>query len=318
MRSLPMVLLAASVLPAQDLNQIRDQLRRDVQSTRYSTFIAAFAALTSEAEVSGGRLRVDGDVETALSVLTVPWRREVALHDDWPLLRLEADLGYSTARIDVPDIYGGADPNIATRVTSEYQAFGAFFGAGPTLPAGPLRVTPMLVTGLAYVDNDTDFAGPGAAVTQSLTERILFNWDATYLLYGGALRVELPETSLGDVKLRPLLRYDLRRTEDLDVDDASQGDAGTDQWLVARLELEGPTGLELQQRPLRWLGTLAYKRFFGDAEDVLGFADYFEIGGGLAWDCRELVPGLSQIGLRGAWFVGEDLRGFTIGGLFRF
>jgi hypothetical protein len=76
--------------------------------------------------------------------------------------------------------------------------------------------------------------------------------------------------------------------------------------------------VDLFDRELRWTGSLGYKRFLRDGEELLGFDDYFQVGVGALWDCSELVPVLHRVGLNVSFLYGENVQGWTFGGLFRF
>lgn len=51
--------LCASAVPAQAHEQLREDLRESAHAVRFPTYLAAFLGLSEDAEMSGGRMRVD-------------------------------------------------------------------------------------------------------------------------------------------------------------------------------------------------------------------------------------------------------------------
>ena len=320
MRLALVVPLAAAPVCAQQLEDVRAAARDAARSSHYAAFLAGFVGLTGESELSGANLRIDDELDTEITLLTYPMHREVPLGDgdDGLRLRLEADFGYAKARFRSDDIYGGDLPGFETRVRSRYEAFGGFGGVGFVVPIGDVTVAPIVVGGITRVDTDTFYDGAGAAVAQQVLDGILFNWNATYAVYGGGLLLQHRDFLLGDVRITPRLRYDARRTDPLSADDPVQDEASPYEWSVARIDLDGPAGWDLQGRPVRWTGELGYKRFLDEVGDLLGFEDYFELGAGLRWNARDLVPLVGDCGLGGALLIGDDVLGWTFGVTMRF
>ncbi|MFN3241615.1 MAG: hypothetical protein ACE37K_08905 [Planctomycetota bacterium] len=317
-RSIACCLTLGVGVVAQSTSEIRDDLREQVRGVRYGAFLTAFLGLAEEAQLSGARFRLDGDPDTSFTVTTLPLRRDFDLGAGLPQLRFEGDLGYVRARFDVDDIYRGSAPSIATRVTSVYEAIGGVAGVGPVFEADGWRITPLVLAGLAHVDNDTDYGGPGAASTRAVTDGILFNWDSTWFSYGAAIGAESPTYHLGEVELVGKARLDYRHVRSLQTDDPAEADQEDQGWLSLRADAEGPMHVDLFDRELRWTGSLGYKRFLRDGEELLGFDDYFQVGVGALWDCSELVPVLHRVGLNVSFLYGENVQGWTFGGLFRF
>jgi len=318
LRSIASCVLLAGALGAQTLEEIRDQLRGSARSTRYGAFLTSFLGLAEEAQLSGASFQLEGDPDTSFAITTLPLRRDFELVDGLPPLRVEGDVGYVRARFDTADIWGGTQPALVTRVTSVYESFGGVVGVGPRFDYDGWQLTPLLLAGLAQVDNDTDYSGPGAAVTRAITDGILFNWDSTWFSYGAAFSAESPTWSLGEVELRGRGRLDYRHIRALQTDDPAQDGKEDQGWLSLRFDAEGPMHLQVFERELRWTGVLGYKRFLRDGEELLGFDEYFEVGVGALWDCSELLPVMKQVGLSVSFLYGENLQGWTFGGAFRF
>lgn len=302
-------------LPAQTLDDVRDQLRDAVRGGRYSLFAAGFSSFTAETELSGGRFRIDagaGEPDLSLQVMTLP------LHREWTAGETrwlgEFGIGRATASYDVPDVWGGLDPNLATRADADFEALGGIASAGPVLELGGGWDGALLAAvGLVHVESDAKYSGPGSAITAALLDGILFNWDATYGVYGATVLVRHPGWQWREVAFSPQLRYELRVFEPLQVDDATQDESNTMHSVVARLGAEGPTGWNVRGGDLRWVADVAGKVFDRSAAEALGFGGYVEFGAGLHWDAVDRLPVLSEIGLDAAVFVGDDLFGWTVG-----
>ncbi len=305
----------ACAAPAQSLDELRDAVRDVVRTTRYPLFVASFLGMSEEAELSGGSFRIDADGPTTdVGVTTFPLRLELDLGEALPGFLFEGNLGYATARIDVPDLYSGAAPALATSVTATYATYGGYAAFGPRLLLGDdWELDALVGAGYARVESDARYGGPGAAVTAALLDGILFNWDADYLIYGGTLLLRREVWHWGSVTVAPELRYDLRRVDPLAVDDAALDEADTVQWLVPRLAFEGPTGWSWRDGDVAWVASLGGKVFDRDTADAIGFGEYLELSAGLRWECQQDLPLLSRVGLNAALFYGDDVRGWTIG-----
>lgn len=307
--------VCAASLSAQTLEQLREQLRHDVRAIRFPTFLAAFLGLSEEAEMSGGQMRVDdGTSAMELTVLDLPWRREVELGEGSPSLVFEATVGYAKALQTVADAFGGALPVLATSIASRYECLGGTLALGPSFALGDgFRTDLIAIGGIGYVQSRADYGGPGAPVVSALFDGILFNWEATYAIYGGSWILRHEGWRLGEVIIEPRLRYDLRAIAPLATDDDAQDDRATVQWSVARLGFSGPAHFELGCGGVDWSADVAYKRFLDTAGHLLGFDDYVEVGAGLHWACERDLPLASQLALDGALLFGENIFGWTIG-----
>jgi len=135
---------------------------------------------------------LDNPEDTDLTVYALPFHvTKPVWGDDRPKLHLEGAIGYAEARESVADLYGGTLPGLATEVRTRWRTYGALLGAGIEIPvAEGWTATPILDVGLSRIENDTNYAGPGAAATAALADGIAFNWDAMAFTYGGAGRVD--------------------------------------------------------------------------------------------------------------------------------
>lgn len=312
-----LVAMAAPSAVAQTLDQIREAVRAAASESRYATFLTVLTDFATDGELAGGRFDVD---DLSLSSLTFPWSSDLVAADAGVGLRAEAVFGYASARLDIPDLWSGDLPGVETRVKSRYTAVVGDVGLGPTTRvADHLELQVLAHGGLSWIENKSLFSGPGAAVTQAITDGILFNWSGLYGSYGGSAALRRDGLDLGgDVAAALTVRYDLRRTEGVDVEDPALDAGDTTQWLIARADVDGPTDWAIASHPLRWHSDLGYRRLLGDGRDLLGFDDYFEIGVGLSVRSLDDVPVVSELGLGGAIMIGEDVFGWSLGVTLRF
>ena len=216
--------VAAAVLPAQTLDDIRDDLRAAATRDRLVRGVIALVDFSQTRALAGARYRIDngaGIPDTRITTFQLPWSwqsggsepaydtfgesagGELPARDlrsgrrprrsSEPVLSfyVEGNFGYLGADIDYPDLYSGQAPAIATAADAEWRAFSATLGAGPRIRLGSRTSATLLArTGAAYLENDAHYSGPGAPVSAALLDGILFNWNATLLSVGGAVQLD--------------------------------------------------------------------------------------------------------------------------------
>lgn len=307
-------LLLAAALPAQTLGDLRDALRDGMRSARMTALLSGFVDMSETDELSSASIRIHDSPALDLSTYKLPYQRDYALGEGLPELHLAAGLGGFVGRTQFDDLWNGGLPGLETRVRSRWRGLSGHLGAGPRFDLGSgLHATVMADSSLSYLENSALYEGPGAGITSQLMDGILFNWHTTTFAYGGALRVEHDAALTGRTGLHSLLRYDLRRFEGVHSTDPAQDAHDTIQRLVARTGIDGPSGMQLFARDLDWNAHVAYTRYLGRNDDILGFVDYFELGAGLKAPLRIGFVPFSVMTISAAWLVGEDLRGWTIG-----
>ena len=229
--------------------------------------------------------------------------------EDAPKLYLEGAIGYAKASQESDDIYEGALPMVATSVDTDWITFGGIAGAGIEFEVNEeVTLTPIANVGIARLENNTDYEGPGSALTAAIADGIAFNWDSTALSYGTALRAEWDRDLTDRHEFSLVGRYDLRWTESIEEDDPVQDFSTRAQTITLRADIVGPTGWQIYERSVNWRATVGGKHFIeGDLFDV---EDYFEVGGGLEMPNAVLgTPVSINVGV----FVGEDLVGYSAG-----
>jgi hypothetical protein len=304
----------ATVAPCQILEELRQQLREDATAVRYGTFINFLANTAADGQLSSGTLQIDTDPKTQLTSISLPFRTEIRRDDEKCQLFGEATLGYAMAHSRFSDLWAGRLPGLETSADSHYHCFSGDGGLGISQPIGAgFHIQPLAHLGVSHVFNDTDFSGSGAALAQSLTKGILFNWDATYASYGGSFAVHNPDIPLGEFHLDAIVRYDMRHSMGIQVDEPVLDTEQNTEWLTARLRFDRETTWQLFGEPIHWLTDVGYRRLLGTAADSIGFADYWELGGGLGLTPKAAVPLIHHAELGAALLIGEDVIGFSIG-----
>lgn len=314
MRIVLLALLPAPLL-AQTIDQIRDELRRAASVERYSVLAAALGSLTRDGEMSGGSFDVDTVPKSELSRLALPLQANWCGPREGDSVRVEAAVGYSDFHLSIDDLWSGSLAGQETRVETDYRAFTADVGLGPSLALGAGFTGEVLAhLGTSYLSNDADYSGPGAALTSSIVDGILFEWDGWYGVYGASCAVRQWQWKLGATEVMPLLRYDLRQTVDLAVDDSAQEVDASTQWFTARCDTRTPLGVAIAGEELHGLLGLGYRRFLGSSEKALGFTDFYELTVGVDCSAKSVLPLLGTVRLTASLLFGEDVDGWTIGG----
>lgn len=317
------VVLLAGFATAQgptSIDQARDSARQAANAARYPLFLSVMSDFAEDSKVSFGKLELNGTPETSLTTFIVPWRHDFALKDTETTLHIEATAGYVSTRLDDEDLWGGNLPGFETRTTSRTTAYALDVGIGPSLRLPDEGLfQPLLHVGLAQIENDTNFDGPGAAATRLLTNGVLFNWDGLYGFCGASLALRPKSTMFNNVRATPLLRYDIRLTSGLDVDDSSLDRDETTQWATLRVNFMGPTDLKISDSSIRWHTDVGYRYLFGETSDVMGFDDLYEISLGLESVAAEDADAdVGRILLSGGMQFADDTLGWTLGLAVRF
>jgi len=309
----------ATAAPAQTLEEVRNEIRGLVDGSRYAAFVASLIDVASDLELSAARLTIDSDPELELSTFKFPYQSTIEIPNWSPALHIEANFGYLSGRTIFQDIWSGSSPAIATRVDSTWTAYSGLGGVGLEIPlAEGLTLTPIADLSLSYVRNDTNFSGPGAAVTQAVTDGILFNYNTTLITYGGALRAVYDRDLSDSIALHSILRYDLRQTNGISSTDPVQDPSVLTQRFTARADVVGPTGLEVLGNDVNWRTITGYTRFLGSTADILGFTDYFELGAGIEEDFDGMLGPVSRLSFSTSVLLGADVFGWSIGAGFSF
>lgn len=299
--------VAAALAPAQSLTELRDLLRQDLQAAGYAGFLGTTLHFATEGQLSLGTLDVDDGTE--ITSFVVPWQREYLPMADWPRLRVALTGGYAKLRTGTADLWAGTLPGLETSVSTRYEAYALEGGLGPVLPLPfGLAVVPEARLGVAWLDNEALYGGPGAAVTASLVDGILFDWQEPFGTLGGGCAVEHRDLRFGSLCCTASLRWDWRQTEVLGAADAALEGRNEQSWWTANVVAEAATA----SPAVVWQATAAVRRFERSAEYLLGFRDLAEVGAALVVR-RTGWSALAALRLHAAVQFGPDVQGWSCG-----
>ena len=303
------------VLPGsgQDLGAIQDELSDGLSDLHFAKSLTGLILVTEEVELSGAHYNFEGDEDVEMSTIVFPFQKSLKPWGEGRMgLHLEGALGYASANSQVDDLYNGQIPGLETALDSDWVTYGGFFGIGPELELREnLSVAALVQLGLTRLENDTDYSGPGAAVTAAITDGIAFNWDSLVGTLGPAVRVDWTRPLGEDHRLELIGRYDLRWTETLEQDDPAQEFSSRSQLLTLRAELVGPTGWSLFEGPVGWRASAGYRGFLEG--DLFGVDELIVLGGSLELDLGERLPVANLVRANAAAIFGDQLTGWSVG-----
>lgn len=298
---------------SQTFDEIRQDLSESLRQAKFAASLGSLILLGEELELSGGRLEVDSDGTTDISTLVLPFSTHLSPFERDDLgLYVEGVLGHTRAEESIDDLYLGQSPAIATSVDAEWTSISAFGGIGPDWRiTDELRVTPVLSFGVAYLESDADYGGPGADPTAQVFDGIAFNWEAWTLNYGGSLRVDWVRELSERRSFRLIGRYDARWTDVIESDDPAQDFTSRLQLGTVRAEYRAPTGWSAGTMPVDFRLRFGARRFLEG--DLFGAQQVYEAGGTLELLTGDRLPLATGIQLNGAVFFSDDISGWTAG-----
>lgn len=301
----------------------REELRQAGRNSGYAAFLTTLTVLGGDNELAGGNLTTGegsgDDITISPTTVLIPWHIDFE-EAEWVRLRFEFVAGYVSSSFDLRNDTGDSN---AFHVDVTNRVAAADVGVGPSFEL-PWRISiqPLLHGALAYLYNRGDFGGPRGGDVRAVTKSVLFDLDGYYAGFGGSLAIR-QTTRLGPVEVGPSVRYDVRRTFVIAIDDDADDGPLTSHWFTTHLDLRGPIYRWAKQDfTLGWMASFGYRLFLGDLRRSLPFKDYFVLTGGLWLRIPERTPLLSTffntVRVSGSWFLGEDLSGWSISGMVEF
>lgn len=307
----------AGVAQGQTLDDVRESLRQGLSNAEFAAGLVGLVTLANEIELAGADFDFDDTANTEVTTFGLPYQTTL---DVWgegqPGLYLEGAIGTARAKASVADLYGGAAPGLETSVHTKTRTYAgqAGIGAEYTVAQG-LTLTPIVMLGTSYIENDADYGGPGAAVSQALLDGIAFNWDAWTYFTGVAGRVDYNLDLTQTLHLELAGRYDARFSETLDTTDPAQEFSDWAQILTLRADLTGPTGIEWNGNAVGWRAFVGSRHFLQG--DLFDSTDYMQVGGALTFGGnlpKEMhVPDSAKFKLSGSLIFGDNLTGYGFG-----
>ena len=308
---------AAAQQPTPD--ELRDLVRSLVRQSGLGEQVQGLSTFAALPGISAARFEPDpqGATQSRIDRLILPLAHQFAgpRHlGGTPYL--EATFGYSRFSETFDSALADAAP---TRVDRDLLLLSALAGAGWGFALGERTVLrPTALLGYSYVSDDANLKGPDSEELEEVLDGILLNIHAHELLYGAALGLEHAQPLPAGLGLTASARYNHLWGHTLDASDEALDGAGNFGVFTAATALDGPLGLTLGGRDLRWLAFVTHSRFPGSSGDAVGFDYFFELGGGLKLVDRDVVAGLDGFSLRASYITGDDVTGFSLGAKLEF
>ena len=239
------VLLALLACARPGLAQTEDDLRAAISDAlrkiNFASNFTGLVAIADELELSTATLDFDDESGTEVKNTGLPFNTVLAAFGESPTkLYLEGVIGYARLTGSIADIWGDSLPGAETRIDAKYRTYSLYFGAGPSFRlAEGLTLAPILNVGLARLESEATYSGPGADFTAELLDGIAFNWDSYVWSAGGALRVDWEKPLGGGHNLSLIGRYDLRWFGSFDEDDPAQEVSDRAQLVTLRADVVG-------------------------------------------------------------------------------
>ena len=311
------VFAGATEARGQSLEEIREELRRNASDAHIGDLVQGLTGFAALPGVSAANFKVNetlqGSSATRMTKFVLPLAHDF---DDVQVsgrpLYGELTFGYLHSDQSVDGFLEGSEG--PTDVDSEFSAYSAVAGLGATFQLGTdTTIRPIVLAGYTYVDEQNRFSGPGKAAVDELTRGILFNLHGNVALLGAALQIEHQHDLPHDIQFTGRLRYNQLHAETFAASDPVLETGSNYGVFTSFAQFDGPLGIELFGRKLRWIGFIANSSFPGNQSRSLGFDYFFEFGGGLEIVDEDVLRGIEGISLRGSALVGEDLNGWSVG-----
>ncbi len=307
-------ILQAGAAKAQSFeDDLRKQLRKAVRDSGAGDQLQALSAFGALPGISAATFFVGNAYDgSTIDRLILPLSKQfdgVDLLGGHPYA--EVTFGY-TRLAQKGDVFEG-DPLLDATLKSRISTFSAIAGLGMGFElAEGLTLRPMGLMGYVRIEDDGRYVGTGAPILQPVSDGLLTNFTVDELIYGLALEAEYETSFGGDLNLTANARYNQLWGSTLNSSDSALEGSAIFGVLTATATVDGPTGLSLLGRELRWIGFAANSTFPGSASRAIDVSWFFELGAGIELVDREVVDGVEGVSLRGSWVVGDNVTGFSV------
>ena len=308
---------------AQSIDQLRELLRERASDLGIGEAVQGLTAFSALPGVSAARFTIDQDVDGASDAkatkFVLPLSYDIAAFGVEGLdLHTEVTVGYMTVDQSFDDLFSGTslecDVDMRTRSLSAIGGVGLGYAV-----SRHTTIRPVALFGYTRIEQDADFSGAGADLTDALTEGFLFNYKVNQALAGAAVEVADSRSLADDLRWKGSVRYNHVYGYAFDASDTvldTNSDFGVLTVLaeLAELaELDGPTGISTFGRELRWIGFAGHSNFPGDSSRSFDFSYFFELGGGFEVVDRSVVDGVEGLSLRASGIAGDGIYGWNVG-----
>lgn len=226
-------------------------------------------------------------------------------------LYLEGTLGYN--RYD--PVFIASRGGEQRRIPVKWNSFAATGGVGWDFPVnadGSLVVRPIFNFTLGYVATDATIAQAIVNDRFDTEFEIVDGGRMGAYGLGGSLMLDY-ELIRDDYEVDVELRYSyigLRSiggtTSGLDGESETNSAGVWARW-------RAPTGIQLMQRPLRYVLETSHTRYYGTQSGALGFDALTSLGAGIEFDSSAYPVVITRTRIVGRYVFGENVRGFSLG-----
>ncbi|MFY9136392.1 hypothetical protein [Zwartia sp.] len=209
------------------------------------------------------------------------------------------------------------DPTFVTegdsrRVPSRWNSVALSGGVGYDFPiAKNLVLRPIFNFSLAHLESDASLAG--RLIDDRFDTSLDFLKRGRLNAYGLGGSIMLDYTLVKpEHEIDLELRYTNIRLRTFDASATVGGSASAEAAsLYARYR--APTGLQIMERPLRYVLEAANTVYLGDQRGLLGFNNLSSVGAGIEFDSSKYKAVVTRTRLVARYAFGQNVRGFAIG-----
>ncbi len=311
------LLLTTAGLRAQTLDEIRDQIRQDLDPGTFASLVAGFVSIDLFPQVSSGTFKVENDdpraPDSRIDTFKFPFQWNPKVGNLPGELYLGGGFGYlketDSVILDLP-VNGNIVSSQIDSISTAYNAMGT---VGWTFDlGGGFGIRP--VAGLAYsrVENEGRYDAVGNIIWKPLLDGIVLNWKLqAYTISAGASLLYRQSFDWG--RMEGDLNYMHTWTKVFDATDISQEGEVQNDFLAARLDFVYRTGEKIWENPLDFRIRTGLFQILTPNVDPLGFKTLAEVGLGAELDLSDSGLPLSRIGFMGSFFAGQRTQGWSLG-----
>ena len=200
----------------------------------------------------------------------------------------------------------------ARRVPARWNSIALSGGVGYDFPITKnLVLRPIFNFSLAHLESDASLAGRIIDDRFDISLDFLKRGRLNAYGLGGSLMLDYTLVA-PDHEIDVELRYTNIRLRTFDSSAVVSGSASAEAAGVY-MRYRAPTGLQLMERPLRYVLEAANTVYLGDQRGLLGFNNLSSVGVGLEFDSSKYKAVVTRTRLVARYAFGENVRGFAIG-----
>ena len=299
------VFLAVPVLSQSDLDDIRDQIGRDVRHSDTGAGYAQMLNLFTDPSISASVLELDNDRD--YNVLKLPLQIELPPNErgwQW-VLRGTLSKAKAEGKLSIFE---------AEVIDTRWDAYSGELGAGVFIPVTEgLSLFAAGELGMSRLENDSDYNGPlGDIILAPVADGVIFNWETNASIYSATLGLRqnwrLRERYELSLNTYYTFSHIASFSESDDLPSFSE-DTGT---LALKFDFRHPYSATVADMPVFGVAHLGGTTFTGPNRTVLGFSHFYEVGYSLGLDLPETNRYFESLSLGYQWNFGSDVEGVSI------